>query len=155
MTQKPLYQCPKPPRLYRSEDNRVIGGVAGGLAVYFDLDPNFVRLLFILSVLIFGIGILVYLLLWILLPTESKLKQPESKNIKENVQDIAYKSRGAVKETGSLFNAEPRVWLAVAIILIGLLIGILTGFGFIDLFGLGPFLLLALAFIALLILIRP
>lgn len=155
MTQKPLYQCPKPPRLYRSESNRVIGGVAGGLAAYFDLDPNFVRLLFILSVLIFGIGIVVYLFLWILLPSQSKLKQPESKNIKENIQDIAYRSRGAARKTGSLFDAEPRVWIAVAIILIGLLIGILTGFGFLDLFGLGPLLLLALAFIALLILIRP
>jgi phage shock protein PspC (stress-responsive transcriptional regulator) len=155
MTQKPLYQCPKPPRLYRSEKNRVIAGVAGGLAAYFDLDPNFVRLLFVLSAFIFGLGILVYLLLWILLPPESKLKQPESKNIKENVQDIAYKSRGAAKETGSLFNAEPRVWIAIAIILIGLFIGLLTGFGFLDLFGLGPFLLLVLAFLALLILIRP
>ncbi|HUW24072.1 MAG TPA: PspC domain-containing protein [Patescibacteria group bacterium] len=155
MSQESLYQCPKPPRLYRSEDNRVMGGVAAGLAAYFDLDPNFIRLLFILSALIFGVGILVYLFLWILLPTESKLKQPESKNIKENVQDIAYKSRGAAKETSSLFDAEPRVWLAVAIILIGLLFGILTGFGFLDLFGLGPLLLLALAFLALLILIRP
>jgi len=154
MTQKPLYECPKPPRLYRAEKNRVIGGVAAGLADYFDLDPNFVRLLFVLSAFIFGLGILVYLLLWILLPTESKLKQPESKNIKENVQDIAYKSRGAAQKTGSLFNTEPRVWLAIAIILIGILIGILTGFGFIDLFGLGPFLLLVLAFLALLILIR-
>ncbi len=154
MTQKPLYECPKPPRLYRSEKNRVIGGVAGGLAAYFDLDPNFVRLIFILSAFIFGLGILVYFLLWLLLPTESKLKEPESKNIKENVQDIAQKSRGAAKGTGSLFNAEPRVWLAILIILIGILIGILTGFGFIDLAGLGPLLLLALAFLALLILIR-
>jgi len=55
-------------RLYRSVEHRVIGGVAGGLADYFDVDPVIVRLVFVLVALAGGGGILVYLILWIVLP---------------------------------------------------------------------------------------
>lgn len=59
-------------RLYRSISNRMIGGVAGGLGAYVNIDPIFVRLLFIL--LLFGtdFGFILYLLLWILIPEEGK-----------------------------------------------------------------------------------
>ena len=53
-------------RLYRSEDNRMIGGVAGGLAEYFDTDISLVRLLWVLS--IFMGGILAYIIAWIVIP---------------------------------------------------------------------------------------
>ena len=54
-------------RFYRSREDRVAGGVAGGLAHAFDLDPTLARLAFV--VLAFaGFGVLAYLLLWIVLP---------------------------------------------------------------------------------------
>lgn len=54
-------------RLYRSSTSRVIGGVAGGIAEYFDVDPLIIRMLFV--VLIFtGGGIPVYIILWIAIP---------------------------------------------------------------------------------------
>jgi phage shock protein C len=55
-------------RLYRSVEHRVIGGVAGGLADYFDIDPVIVRLVFVIVALAGGGGLLVYLILWIVLP---------------------------------------------------------------------------------------
>jgi len=55
-------------RLYRSVEHRVIGGVAGGLAEYFDIDPVIVRLVFVIVALAGGGGLLVYLILWIVLP---------------------------------------------------------------------------------------
>jgi len=59
-------------KLYRSLSNRMIGGVCGGLGAYVNIDPLFVRLLFIL--LLFGsdFGFILYLLLWILVPEEGK-----------------------------------------------------------------------------------
>jgi phage shock protein PspC (stress-responsive transcriptional regulator) len=57
----------RPRRMYRDPDDRVIGGVCSGLGAYLGLDPVIVRILFILF-LIFGIGFLVYLILWIVVP---------------------------------------------------------------------------------------
>ncbi len=58
-------------RLYRSRKTRVLGGVAGGLAEYFNLDPILVRIIFVIIALINGFGILLYIILWIVVPEES------------------------------------------------------------------------------------
>ncbi len=55
-------------RLYRSRKWRVFGGVAGGLAEYFGLDPILMSVIFIIITLINGLGILLYLILWIVVP---------------------------------------------------------------------------------------
>ena len=60
------------PPLRRSRSNRMIAGVVGGLAGYFGLDPAMARIIYVL-VSIFSVafpGILVYILLWILIPQE-------------------------------------------------------------------------------------
>jgi phage shock protein C len=54
--------------LYRSRDNRMLGGVAGGIGEYLDADPTVIRLLFAISFLLFGSGILVYLAMWLIIP---------------------------------------------------------------------------------------
>jgi phage shock protein C len=55
-------------RLYRSNNEKMIAGVCGGLAEYLDLDPSIVRLLFVLLALTFGNGILIYLILLLVMP---------------------------------------------------------------------------------------
>ena len=55
-------------RLYRDGDNKILGGVAYGLANYFGVDPAIIRILFIVSLFIGGFGILAYLILWISIP---------------------------------------------------------------------------------------
>ncbi len=55
-------------QLYRSNKNKVIGGVAGGLAEYFDVDPTIIRVIFGVSILAWGLSILVYIALWIFVP---------------------------------------------------------------------------------------
>lgn len=60
-------------RLYRSEDDRILGGVCGGIAEVYGFDPTIVRLVAVL--LIFsGISPLVYPILWLVMPTESQVK---------------------------------------------------------------------------------
>ena len=55
-----------PKKLYRSTSNKWIAGVCGGLAEHFDMDPTLVRLLWIIvTILSVGIGVIVYLALWI------------------------------------------------------------------------------------------
>lgn len=55
-------------RLIRSTTNRMIAGVAGGLAEYMNLDPTLIRLIFVLLALLGGPGLLIYLILWLVMP---------------------------------------------------------------------------------------
>jgi phage shock protein PspC (stress-responsive transcriptional regulator) len=55
-------------RLYRSTTDRILGGVCGGIATYLAIDPVLVRLFFVLLTIGGGSGILVYLILWVILP---------------------------------------------------------------------------------------
>ena len=57
-------------RLYRSRRVKVLGGVAGGLAQYFNIDPIIVRILFVVFTLMHGMGLLLYVILWVVIPEE-------------------------------------------------------------------------------------
>lgn len=60
----------EPKRLYRSRDDRWLAGICGGIGAYFGLDPTLIRVLFALFALAVGGGILLYILLWIIIPLE-------------------------------------------------------------------------------------
>lgn len=55
-------------KLNRSVKDKVIGGVAGGLAEYFEIDPVIVRVLFVVSLFFHGAGFIAYIILWIIVP---------------------------------------------------------------------------------------
>ena len=55
-------------KLYRSRKQRLIAGVCGGLAEYFDMDPTWMRLIFIVLLLAFGSTLIVYLIMWLIVP---------------------------------------------------------------------------------------
>jgi phage shock protein C len=57
----------KPKRLYRSKE-RVLAGVCGGVAEYFNVDPVLVRFLWVLWAFLGGTGILAYLIAWVIIP---------------------------------------------------------------------------------------
>ena len=87
-------------RLYRSRSERVIWGVCGGLAKYFDIDPTLVRIIFVLLALANGIGILGYIILAIVVPLEGSKTSEPRETIKENVDEI--------KETAGELGSEIR-----------------------------------------------
>jgi phage shock protein C len=59
-------------RIYRNQKNKVIGGVCAGIADYFDIDVAWVRLGFVLSIFADGVGILAYLIAWIVFPADER-----------------------------------------------------------------------------------
>ncbi|PSH01328.1 MAG: hypothetical protein BRC27_02465 [Nanohaloarchaea archaeon SW_10_44_10] len=61
-------------RLYRSESDKMLGGVCGGIAEVYDVDPTLVRLLTLFIALTTGAGVLVYLVAWLIMPLESELE---------------------------------------------------------------------------------
>ncbi|GAA3294305.1 PspC domain-containing protein [Dactylosporangium vinaceum] len=60
--------------LYRPRDNRWIAGVCSGLARRFGISPNMMRLIFVLSCLLPGPQFVIYIVLWVLMPDESKAR---------------------------------------------------------------------------------
>jgi phage shock protein PspC (stress-responsive transcriptional regulator) len=60
-------------KLYRTENDRKIAGICGGIAEYFQLDPSFVRIGFALICFLGGFGFLLYILMWIIVPIKSKV----------------------------------------------------------------------------------
>jgi len=63
-------------RLYRNPDDQILGGVASGLAAYFGIDPVIVRILFVLLTFAWGTSIVIYILLWLIMP---EAKTPSQK----------------------------------------------------------------------------
>jgi phage shock protein PspC (stress-responsive transcriptional regulator) len=57
-------------KLYRSRSEKMLGGVCGGLAAYAGIDPVIVRLFFVIFTMAGGAGVLIYLILWIVVPEE-------------------------------------------------------------------------------------
>lgn len=62
----------EPKRLTRSKD-KMIAGVAGGLADYLNLDPTIIRILFVLIAFAGGASVLAYLIMWIIVPEEKSI----------------------------------------------------------------------------------
>jgi phage shock protein C len=81
-----------PSRLYRSRSQKMIAGVCGGLGEYFDVDPVLIRLLFVVTAFISGVGILAYLVLWIVVPFDGD-KVPRMDALRRDFDDLSDKIR--------------------------------------------------------------
>lgn len=81
-------------RLVRSETDRMIAGVCGGLAAYLGVDPVLVRLAFVILLLASGVGLGIYAVLWLVMPSASRV-DPEIRIMNSDLADdpSAYKAR--------------------------------------------------------------
>jgi phage shock protein PspC (stress-responsive transcriptional regulator) len=85
-------------RLYRDPDDQVFGGVCAGISHYLNIDPVWLRLLFVIAFLIFGSGLVLYIILWIIIPkantTAEKLQMKGErvniKNIEKSLREEIY-----------------------------------------------------------------
>jgi phage shock protein PspC (stress-responsive transcriptional regulator) len=81
-------------RMYRDPDQRIIGGVCAGMGAYWGIEPWLVRVIFFILAMMGGLGILLYLILWIVIPEakttaqkiEMKGEPVNIHNIKESVK---------------------------------------------------------------------
>lgn len=81
-------------RLYRDPEGAAIGGVCSGLGAYFNIDPVIIRLLFVVFFFAGGASILVYIILWIVLPkAETAAQKLEMRGERVNVSNIEKKVR--------------------------------------------------------------
>ncbi|HFS66648.1 MAG TPA: PspC domain-containing protein, partial [Flavobacteriia bacterium] len=97
-------------RLFRDPDDKFLGGVCSGIAHYLGIDPIWVRLFWLFLVVTYGSGVLIYFLLWILLPvantTSQKLEMEGEdvtisnieKKIKEEFKDVSNRFKDGVND---------------------------------------------------------
>ena len=104
-------------QLYRSRTNYILGGVCGGLGEYLNISPIFVRLFFILLTAVTGTGVILYLLLWFLLP--------QANQVGYNPNDLA----GHFRQMGQEFGEAVRTptsnavkFVGIALVVLGIVI---------------------------------
>ncbi len=107
-------------RLYRSRKNRVVAGVAGGIGEYFDIDPVFIRVIFVLATLAGASGLLAYIVLWIVVPNqrfdfESKAQTAEGESVmdeKKVGREYEYRKRNGSLTGGIVLIVLGALFLA-------------------------------------------
>jgi phage shock protein PspC (stress-responsive transcriptional regulator) len=57
-------------KLYRSTKDKVVGGVAAGLGNYLNIDPVIIRIIFVLLTIFNGVGLIVYIIMWMIIPAD-------------------------------------------------------------------------------------
>jgi len=136
-------------KLYRSETNRVLAGVAGGLGEYFVIDPTLIRLLFVLLTVFGGGGVLVYIILWILIPSENNSEKNSEETIKDNAEELKNRAKKFAEEfRGMSTDNHPRNWFGFIVIVLGLLF-LFDNLGFLKFHLFWPVLLIAFGFFLL------
>ncbi len=131
-------------RLYRDPESKILGGVCGGLSAYFSIDPVVIRLIFVVLVFLgAGSSILIYLILWIIVPKATNSAQRLemkgepvninniSKNIKEEFQEVKEMAnkiksekpylREKAESLGNIFISIIKIALRVFAIIFGLI----------------------------------
>lgn len=94
-------------KLYRSEENKIIAGVCGGIGEYFDIDPTLIRVVYIfLSLLTGGFGFPMYFILWIIIPSKSDIKKDSNEFIKDNKEDMKEKFDTLAKSAKKSFKTD-------------------------------------------------
>jgi phage shock protein C len=85
-------------RLTRSEEDKMIAGVCGGLAAYLDVDPVLVRALFVILTLASGMGLVIYLVLWFIMPVDAAVGGTAV--LKENLNDLNQTVGNSARQLG-------------------------------------------------------
>jgi len=97
-------------RFYRNVDDRMLGGVCSGIAAYFDIDPVWLRLAFALSFFFAGTGLLLYIILWVIVPaartTAEKIQMRGERVNIPNIEKNIREEMGNVKERMEKFGKQ-------------------------------------------------
>jgi phage shock protein C len=109
-------------KLYRSPNDRMIAGVCGGLGAYLGIDSSLVRLFFVLLTIGGGSGVLVYFLMWILIPYPEQGQVASAETIRAGAEEIAARANTLGDDVRASMRNNPQTSLIVgaALVLLGL-----------------------------------
>lgn len=122
-----LEEDPKIKKFYRNPDEKVVGGVASGLAAYFGIDIAIIRLLFVGGVLFFGTGLIAYIILWVASPEAATLTQKmEMKGEPVTLENIETNVKRNLNVSG---NAPENGFTKLVLLPFRLLAALIAGLG--------------------------
>jgi phage shock protein C len=93
-------------RLQRSREDRIFFGVCSGLGRFFDVDPIYFRLAFVVAVLAGGSGILAYLLLALVMPVENAATEDARSTLRQNLADLRMEAGQLTRDIGGGATAD-------------------------------------------------
>lgn len=102
-------------KIYRSCQNKIIGGVCGGLGEYFEIDPIIFRLIFVILLVSAGTGLLLYIIAWIIIPLDPKCPEDDDNNKQEITEKAPKETKSDVKKR------DDKSLVGLIIILVGVL----------------------------------
>jgi phage shock protein C len=136
-------------KLYRSLSDRMVGGVCGGLGTFLNIDPVFIRLLFVLLLFGSNFGFLLYLVLWIVIPEEGKAYGFKEESLGDKVKSMGTDLQQAVTQP----HPQAGLIMGLGLIVIGGLLFIdrldLTWLRWLDFNIIWPILLIVGGFVLL------
>jgi phage shock protein C len=92
-------------RLVRSRNDRMIAGVAGGLAATLNIDPLLVRIVLLALAFMNGFGFMLYVVLWLLVPNEDSAAVDARGQVRENVGEMQSAAESMVQRVRGMFNS--------------------------------------------------
>ncbi len=112
-------------RLYRSRTDQMVGGVCGGLGQYLRIDATLIRLFFVLLALGSGVGVILYLILWIVVPYAGEGELGDRETARAGADEIANRARTLGADLERAFrqpNPKTGLIVGVALIVIGAIV---------------------------------
>lgn len=95
-------------KLYRSETDKMLGGVCGGLAEYLTADATLIRVLFIIATMAGASGVLIYIILWLVIPSESDVNLETKETMEKNAEEMADKAEEVVKKVAKEVKSDTK-----------------------------------------------
>jgi phage shock protein PspC (stress-responsive transcriptional regulator) len=108
---------PEQRKFYRNRSNRMVAGICSGLAHYFSLDPLLVRLVFVALALVNGLGFLIYLIMWIIVPDETNQNLSGEDIVHANLQDMSQQAKRIGRTLTA--GAQGRSIVGIALVVLG------------------------------------
>lgn len=111
-------------KLYRLQEDKKIAGVCAGLGAHFDMDPVLFRIIFIVLFMASGIGILIYLVMWVLVPLQKEVLVKTVNGRKKLYLSVSNKKIAGVCGGLGEFFAVDSVFFRVGFVVLFLAAGI-------------------------------
>ncbi len=105
-------------KLYRSQKESKLAGICGGLGGYFEIDPVIFRILFLFSIIFLGLGLLAYLIMWIMIPVEETGSNGHPIPRRLYLSNIERKIAGVCSGMGEFFAIDPVFFRVIFLILV-------------------------------------
>ncbi len=116
-------------KLYRSETDKKVGGVCGGLADYFDIDSTLIRLVVLLTFFMGGVGFFLYIIAWAVIPVNPGYRAGGGYHhggtvvdeMKESVQDIGSSAQSFAQDLRTANPSQRKRYIGIGLMILGVI----------------------------------